>query len=88
MAVILLVRVNLFYCAFVPAESISVGNFELPRRKGRGRGGSFSETSEWRVSICAEWLRGWRAEPWTPVAAQELRVVYVHLSGERAVNRY
>ena len=27
-------------------------------------------------------------EPWTPVAAQELRVIYVHLSGERAVNRY
>ena len=33
-----------------------MGNFELPRRKGRGRGGSFSETGQFRQSGCAEWL--------------------------------
>ena len=43
MAVILLVRVNLFYGAFVPAESICVGNFELPRSRERVEGGAFSE---------------------------------------------
>ena len=33
-----------------------MGNFELPRRKGQGRGGSFSETGQFRQSGCAEWL--------------------------------
>ena len=45
------VLVNLFQCAFVPAGSICVGNFELPRRKGRGRGGSFSETDSGWVTF-------------------------------------
>ena len=49
------VRVNLFRCAFVPAGSICVGNFELPRRKGLGSGWSFSETGQSVSNFCAEW---------------------------------
>ena len=33
-----------------------MGNFELPLRKVRGRGGSFSETGQSAESFCAGWF--------------------------------
>ena len=57
----------LLQCAFVPAGSIYVVNFELPGGKGRGRGREFSETVSQLVIFVQS---GVCAEPWTPVAAR------------------
>ena len=75
----------MFQCAFVPVGSIYVGNFELPRRKGGVEGGVFCGHRELRTRVCAEWLLWRRAEPWTPVTVEQLRIVDAYFSGKLSV---
>ena len=78
------VRVNLFQCAFVPAGSICVGNFELPRSKGRGRGGGGFGGRQSVGNVCEMWCASQRGALDASCSTINLVVEYLEL-GEKTV---